>query len=271
MKRFYITTNEIKDSNFEQTKKVKSLIERLGGEVTIASIKNGEYLIEGKYDGIITLGGDGTLIRAVSKLYSYEIPVIGVNLGKLGYLTEIELENLEDKINQLVHGNYMIEERMMLECNALNMCKLALNDVVITSANKPGVIEFDVIVNGEFLHEYKADGILISTPTGSTGYNMSAGGPIVEPRAKLMVLTPICAHSLHGRSIVLSNTDIIEIILKEKYLGSDENGIVSVDGDSLIQIKNKDKVKIKMAQNTLKLIRLNPGSFLETLSKKMEV
>lgn len=268
MKKFYIVTNEIKDKDFIVTNEVGALIHQLGGEV----IYGHETCLDeiDKVDCILTLGGDGTLIRTANKFHQIGIPLIGINLGNLGYLTEIELDNLQSGILSICEGNYTLEKRMMLQGKVCDRKAIALNDIVISSKDRPSILSFDIYINGKFLHSYKADGIIISTPTGSTGYNMSAGGPIVDPSASLLVVTPICAHSLHGRSIVLSDGDVIDIILNKKHQGLIQNACVAYDGEVMMDLYDEMSLVIKKSSHSINLLKLDKGSFLETLSKKME-
>lgn len=268
MKNFYIITNEIKDKGYVVTLKVKQLIKDLGGEAFLSKDLPEEGIRD--MDCIITLGGDGTLIRTANKFFNYQIPLIGINLGNLGYLTEIEKHNIKEGLDALIKGEYHLESRMMLVGNIDKSNLVALNDIVITCKNRPSIISFDVRINGKFLHSYKADGVIISTPTGSTGYNMSAGGPIVDPSASLLLLTPICAHTLHGRSIVLSSTDKIEIILNQKHQGLKEVACVAYDGDPIMELDYGQALVIQQSSQSIDLLKLNKGSFLETLSRKME-
>lgn len=268
MKKFYIITNEIKDEKFIVTNQVKDIIEKFGAKTFLANesdIKDIENL-----DYILTLGGDGTLIHTASRLYKYNIPLVGINLGNLGYLTEIEEHNLLESIQAIMEDEYIIEERMMLIGKIAGREKIALNDIVITSKNRPSILSFDIKINGKFLHAYKADGIIIASPTGATGYNMSAGGPIVDPTASLLLMTPICAHSLQGRSIVLSPTDSIEILLNNNHSGLKQEACIACDGEVIMDLDKKESLAIEKAHYNIKLVRLNKGSFLENLRIKME-
>ncbi len=269
MKTFYIITNDSKDPLYDLTNEIRILIEEAGGTAIIAREIEGVYEVPEGIDCVVTLGGDGTLIRATSDLHEYDIPFIGVNLGTLGYLTEIERDNLKADICQLVNGETLIEERMMI-CGEINQkYEVALNDIVVTREGSLRTIRFQIYVNGAYLHSYKADGMIISTPTGSTGYSMSAGGPIVEPTASLFIVTPICSHSLNSRSIILSSDDVIEIVLGGGREGSCEEASVSFDGGASFAIYTGDRVRITKAKKRMKLMKLSSVSFLETLSKKM--
>lgn len=256
---------------YDLTNEVKSLIEEAGGIALIAQEVDGNYEVPPQIDCVVTLGGDGTLIRATNDLHAYDIPFIGVNLGTLGYLTEIERENLQADICQLVNGKTLIEERMMIygQINGNSKGRVALNDIVVTREGSLRAIRFQIYVNGAYLHSYKADGIIISTPTGSTGYSMSAGGPIVEPTASLFIVSPICSHSLNSRSIILSSDDEIELVLGGGREGTLEEASVSFDGGISYNIKTGERIRIIKANKRMKLMKLSSVSFLETLSKKM--
>lgn len=278
MKTFYIITNDIKDPDYQVTHKIVELIEHEGGKAILAQdedyyeqknriLENSSG--ESRVDCILSLGGDGTLLRAAGELHDYDIPFIGMNLGTLGYLTEIELISIQEDIKHLVLDETIVEERMMLSGHIAGTENIALNDVVLSRTGKISTIQFQIYVNGAFLHSYKADGVLISTPTGSTGYSMSAGGPVVEPTATVFILTPICSHSLNNRSIVLSADGVIDMVLGEGREGEIEEAIVSFDGRDSIRIQSGDSIRITKANKTMKLLKLSSVSFLETLSKKM--
>lgn len=269
MRTFYIITNSSKDPDYLVTNKIKKLIETSGGKAIIADEVEGISSLLDDITCILSLGGDGTLIRAAGELHEHETPLIGVNLGTLGYLTEIERNTLEVDIMQLVNGETFIEERMMLAGHVKDEKEVALNDIVLTREGDVRTIRFQIYVNGSYLHSYKADGIIVSTPTGSSGYSMSAGGPIVEPTASLFIMTPICSHSLNNKSIILSSDDVIEIVLGEGREGAVEVANVSFDGGKSSQILTGDRVKITKADKTMKLMKLSSESFLDTLRKKM--
>lgn len=262
MKQFFIITNETKDPQFQITGQLRELIEKEG-----AACVNEPSAA----DCILVLGGDGTLIRAAREYYTCGVPLLGINIGTLGYLAEVELQNLVSAVHQLVEDDNVIEDRMMLR-GILNdtMEDVALNDIVITRQGALRVIEFNIYVNGELLNTYHADGVIISTPTGSTGYCMSAGGPIVEPTAAMIVITPICSHALNTRSIVLSAEDTIVLEIGEGRDGHIEEAALSFDGDRNIEVHTGDRIEIHKADATTKLLKLSCVNFLETLRRKMK-
>ena len=200
-----------------------------------------------------------------------DIPVLGINMGTLGYLTEVELNHIDEAIEKVVNGEYSLEERMMLEGEFQNGdSNVALNDIVVSRKGALRVIHFRLFVNGELLNSYKADGIILSTPTGSTAYNLSAGGPIVEPTASLIVITPICSHALNTSSIVLSSEDEIMIEIGEGRNSSVEEVSVAFDGADMVTLFTGDRMKIHKACACTKIMKLSKVSFLEIMRRKMK-
>ncbi len=283
MKHFLIITNEFKDKGLVFTEKIRRYIEARGGSCQCYSSTGDDArhaapdsadIAEGT-ECVLVLGGDGTLIRAAAKLVDENLPLIGVNLGTLGYLCELEAANVFDAIDELMDGHYMLEERMMLSAYGIKNgiqteAKTALNDVVIHRTGALSVVNLIVSVNGEYLNTFRADGIIVSTPTGSTGYNMSAGGPIVDPKAKMMLITPINAHNLNSRSIVISADDEVMIEIGQRRSQKDETVEVSYDGDNAVGLEVGDRLVVKQAASVAKVCKLSRKSFLEILRKKME-
>jgi len=268
MNKFYVITNKTKDVSLETTYRIKKYLEERGKTCILAD--NGKRVPQDT-DCVLVLGGDGTLIRSARELRSYDVPMLGINLGTLGYLAEVEVHNIENALNQLLEKDLEVEERMMLK-GVLNQRieDIALNDIVITRLGSLRVININIYVNGELLNSYQADGVIISTPTGSTGYNLSAGGPIVQPTASMIVITPICSHALNASSIVLSADDEITVEVGERRDGETEEAGLSFDGDRNITVRTGDKIVITKAKETTKLLKLSKVSFLEILRKKMK-
>ncbi|MBR5597904.1 MAG: NAD(+)/NADH kinase [Lachnospiraceae bacterium] len=271
MKKFGIVINETKDPGMEITNRISSYLSSHGA--SCVALKDSKELKE-EVECMLVLGGDGTMLQAAGGIAGKEISLIGVNLGTLGYLAEMETENLEEALDRLLQDEYEVEERIMLQGsiqgkNAVRELSPALNDITITRCGSLQIISLKISVNGQFLCRWNADGIIISTPTGSTGYNMSAGGPIVEPGAKLIVLTPICAHTLNARSIILKADDFVEIEIDSGHNGSILQVAANSDGNEQVSMETGDKICISKAKNTTKIIKLSKVSFLEILHKKM--
>lgn len=281
MKHFLIYTNRIKDPGLTLTKEIQGYLEAKGQNCSLCiketdwKTTKEEMELPDQVDVMLVLGGDGTVLEAARETRAKAIPFIGVNLGTLGYLTEIEKEDIYQAIDRIVIGDYKQESRMLLEgtlqkANGEVLEGSALNDMVISRAGSLQVVDYRIVVNGQFLHEYHADGVIVTTATGSTGYNLSAGGPIVEPSAQLMMLTPICPHTLNQRSIVLSPEDEIEIMIVAKEQGSVPKVEMAADGISLGLVEAGDKVRICKAKQRAEFIALSDRSFLEILHRKMK-
>ena len=279
MKHFIIITNREKDPELEVTKRVESFLMQRGCTCSIYSEErsSGQWIqkpAERKASGILVLGGDGTLLKAAEGASCTGIPVLGINLGTMGYLAEVERSNLEQALAKLVEGDYVVEERMMLSGQVLRQGEVledtcALNDITITRNGHLQMLFFQIFVNGRLLKEYHADGIILATPTGSTGYNMSAGGPIVEPGAKVILLTPLCPHTLQTRSVILRAEDEIAIRVKERGGREKQDMEVCFDGSKNLSLRPGDEVRISRSPRVTPIIKLSEASFLEVLHRKL--
>lgn len=282
MERFYLITNRAKDPELQVTNQIRQYLEEHGKTCLLCENKEkGEKYrytdpakVPENIDGILVLGGDGTLLQAAGDVVELQIPLLGINLGTLGYLAEIDRDTLYPALDHLMNGAYEIEHRMMLSGSIYRNGTLleedtALNDIVITREGALRVVRFLNYVNGEFLNSYSADGIIISTPTGSTGYSLSAGGPIISPSANLMLMTPLAPHTLNSRSIVFPSEDVIEVELGPSRDGGVEQGMAYFDGDTRVPIQTGDRVVIRKAKRDTLIVKISNISFLETLRKKM--
>ncbi len=279
MKHFLIYTNRQKDVDLTATKRIRAYLWQRGQRVSLKweralDGEAGLQKIPEDVDCILVLGGDGTMLQAVRESFHLSIPIIGVNFGTLGFLAEIEMEQLEESLERLIRGDYVQEGRMMLQgkiyyADGRKEEGWALNDIVISRSGPLRIIKYDIFVNGRFLHDYDADGVIITTPTGSTGYNLSAGGPIIEPKAQLITMTPICPHSLNQRSIILAAEDVIEIEIPAGRHGAIQTVDANFDGSHNVKLQTGDKVRIARSPKTMEFIRLNKVSFLEVLHKKL--
>ena len=283
MKKFFIITNEHKDMNLAMTNAISDYIIAKGGTcMHYVSTKSGwrernlRRFQPSDIDAecIIVLGGDGTLVRAARDMASIGIPLIGVNLGTLGYLCELERSTVYDAIDRLFEDRYELETRMLIKGSSQKdgsgKATFALNDIVIHRTGLPQIVNLIVSVNGEYLANYSADGIIISTPTGSTGYSMSAGGPIVDPKADLMLITPINPHRALAKSIVVGSDAVIDVTLAKRRQEEDEEAEVSFDGDRFVHMKVGDNIRIQKADAHANILKLNQLSFLQILRKKMQ-
>ena len=283
MNRFFIITNMKKDPDRRFTNMLKGFLELNGRkciEILPEEYKGKKRLsieMDPKTDCLLVIGGDGSVLRAAHLVLGTGVPVLGINLGTLGYLAEVEKNNWQEMIGLLLKGNYEIEPRMMLEGRMVERNGVTVNEdrilhglneaVVRSSALR--VINFNVYVDGHLLNNLDADGIIISTATGSTAYNMSAGGPLVEPKAQLLLLTPICAHTLNTRSVVLSAEDSIVIEMAKNTRNEKILAEAAFDGGSSFSLGYGDRIEIKRSDEVTNLVKLSTRSFLSTLHKKM--
>ena len=220
-----------------------------------------------KCDALITLGGDGTLISAVRRSHKIDIPILGVHAGRLGFLADIDPDEMESFIKDMVKGNYRIDKRLMLEAEMRTKHgtkKLfAFNDIVITRPTISKMIHLDAFAEGKLFNTYYGDGLILTTPTGSTAYNLSAGGPVLYPLTPAFIMTPICPHSLTQRPVVLPG--YLEISLKTH----DEQAVVSIDGQEMHEFNSEDVIKIKVSSQTAKLIHRVEHNYFDVLKEKL--
>ena len=276
MKYFYIIANYNKEYAQETEKQIRTYLERRGAvcrsngdEDRSGDCRTKKEDIPPQTQCIISIGGDGTLIRAARNLAGLNIPILGVNRGHLGYLNQVNRDDeLEPVLAQLLEDRYQVEERMMLcgeawKKGSMVMKDIALNEIALIRKSVLNALRFFVYVNGQYLSRYSADGIIVSTPTGSTAYNMSAGGPLVAPGARLMIMTPICSHELNARSIVLEPDDQIQI----EMFGDGQ--VASFDGDTFVELEEGDRLIIRRSSVVTPMIRLKEISFMQNLSNHL--
>lgn len=269
MDNFYVISNSVKDHKGLIARRIRDYLELKGKKCLINASR-----IPEDTECILVIGGDGTLLQAARDLAEKKVPLLGVNKGTLGYLAEVDSENVEFALDRLIAGEFVTESRMMLEGSAYSQNKkllsdFALNDIVIARSGRLRIINFNIYVNGEFLRAYSADGIILSTPTGSTGYSLSAGGPIVSPEAALILLTPIAPHTLNTRSIVLPADAEITVELVEGHGMQWAEAEASFDGDTCVKLGLGDTIRISRSSRITRLVKINNISFLEVLRKKM--
>lgn len=214
---------------------------------------------------IFVVGGDGTLLRTVSKAVELNVPIICFNTGKVGFLAEVSsVDGVENAIKRILEGDYEIENRSLLELTYYDQLYYALNDVSITKDEHTNVIKAFVQSQGKTITSFQADGILVSTPTGSTAYSLSAGGPIISPDVDAMLMTPVCAHVLFSRPMLFKGSDIIRIGAESK-----KSVLINVDGKKIAKFTGTDYFEVTTSQKTIKLIKLHDESFYTKLQKKL--
>lgn len=280
---FYIIANKKKDPNHDMTNKIMEYLRSKGKQCECQdideSIDNKDYkytnadCVPNNTDCVIVLGGDGTLLQAARDLINTDIPLLGVNIGTLGFLTDTDMENVTETLSMVLEDKYEIDSRMMIDGyiyrnNELIHSNTALNDVVINRMGILSVIDFDIYVNDEYLNSYSADGVIVSTATGSTAYSLSAGGPIVQPNAQLLMMTPICPHTLNKRSIIFGADDEIMIKIGDNKKLKEER-VATFDGERFYRMVSGDTIVVKRSQKKAKLIKTNKLSFLQRIRTKM--
>jgi NAD+ kinase len=255
----------LKENNYEVFTE-SSIVNKLGLPVEYNNLEE----LAKNIDLAITLGGDGTLLNVARKLAPYEIPVLGINLGHLGFLTEVEVSDLFSDLELLKRGKFYIDRRMMVESKVFREEKfvknfLALNDVVVTKGPFARLIRLKTSVNDAYVDTFNADGLIIATPTGSTAYSLSAGGPLVAPNVEVLILTPICPHTLQNRSMIISPHDSITI----QVVAEHQEIMLTVDGQLGYRLQPYDKVVVKKSKHYTKLVRIKNRSFYDVLRKKL--
>lgn len=273
MKRFFLIANLAKEFVPETRAYIRECLEKRGAECRFLTLaQNNKYgkhtpseLVPEDTECVITIGGDGTLIQAARDLAGRNIPLLGVNRGHLGFLNQISSQDeIEEAIASLIENRFELERRMMIRGTVFHQGKpvfqdIALNEIAVTSRVPLRVLRYQVSVNDEYLNHYSADGVLVATPTGSTAYNLSAGGPVMAPAGRMMALTPVCPHSLNARSIVLAAEDRIQI-------GVLSSGRVSFDGDSWADLETGDCLIAERSALETVMIRRKKQSFMQNLS-----
>ena len=270
MRRFCIVRNEQKDPDGRTAGNVRKYLKSKGAE---ASVVTDEEAIDKEAECILVLGGDGTLLKAAKQAVKAQIPLLGINLGTLGYLAEVDKRHINPALDKLLADDFTIEKRMMLKGKIIRdghtlMSDIALNDIVISREGAPRVIRFSNYVNGEFLNMYQADAIILSTATGSTGYSLSAGGPIISPTARLILMTPLAPHTINARSIIFPETDKLMVEIGESRTGRPEEARVDFDGRGGFSVTTGDKIEVKRATSFTEIIKIRNISFLEVLRDK---
>jgi len=283
MKKVILCPNPYRDHDLKVAKKSKELLESIGFMPVVClpfqrdgydeqlgmPIRSLQQEIKSA-DLLIAFGGDGTILHLARTVALHSVPVLGINLGSLGFMAELEQDELE-RLRDLAHWDFTVESRMMLDVTVIRDGRsvynnIALNDAVISKGSIARVVRLEIFTEEGRLTRVGGDGVIVSTPTGSTGYSMAAGGPIVEPTAKNLLLTPICPNSTRSSSYVLSPEHVITV---EAADANRKFVYLSVDGGKAFSLKNGDKVRVSQSGYTTKLVRLSKKSFCEILDKKM--
>ncbi len=250
----------------EDIARVCDALKAHGATVTVATFSPGEHLPQHTADMIIAIGGDGTIMHIAKQAAGSGTPVLGVNSGKLGFLAGMEMDEIH-LLQRLFDGGCHIEERMLLDVT-VEGCKgtyLAMNEAVVSRGALSRLVDLTVVSNENDQMHYRADGILVATPTGSTAYSLSAGGPVVDPRVACLLLTPICPHSLYARSYVFKE----DTVLRVKTENASRETFLTVDGETEVQIPVHGTVTIQKSALTARLVRLKTQSFQEVLQEKL--
>ena len=219
-----------------------------------------------KVDIVVVFGGDGTLLNAARKYLNYDIPILGINMGNVGFLTDISTDNFEKTIKEVLDGNYKIEERNLVSAKFGNNHLYGLNEVVIHSGAYAQLMRYRLNVNDKVVYEQRSDGLIIATPTGSTAYALSAGGPIIHPSLDVWTILPMLPQSLSSRPFVISTDEKVEMDL---FDGPNENAKICVDGQDDIDIPYGEKILISKMDKTLKLVHPNDNDFFEACREKL--
>ena len=282
MKKVAILPNVEKDKGLEITGRlvhhlekrgcVPQLSQRVAELAGMPQYAREEGALYTESDLLISLGGDGTLLGIGRKTARFDKPILGINLGTLGFLTAEEKNHAEAAIDKVLQGEYKLEKRMMLECSIARETKktegiIALNDICITRGNLYKILEFHVYVNEEYVDTLLADGVIICTPTGSTAYNLSAGGPVLKADAQIIAITPISPHTLTSRPIVVSAEDVVTV---EVYPSREDTPFtVSADGQDNHTLTGKNVVQIRKAKVCTTIIKTKSQSFYDVLRHKL--
>ena len=288
MKKIILCPNPNRDRGMETTRRADAILRQMGFQTVVCppfkDQKDGAY---GDYktrpltaelksaDLLITFGGDGTMLTVSSLAAAHHVPLAGVNLGRLGFMTTCSVQELPLLAYALQEGSFLTDERSMLEVVRMGVDgvavpprKLALNEVSLIRAQSGKMVDLDAEIDGELLNRYHADGVLVSTPTGSTAYSLSAGGPLVWPMSRVVCVTPICPHSLTNRSVVLPDTMTIRLRPRERR-GRFDSMVYSLDGRSAYPIEVGESLVIRKAPETLSLVHLRKQNFGALLRAKL--
>lgn len=269
MKNISIITNADKDKDLVYTKKIQALLPK-DFNVKIATVTDDIYDVMKGADAAIVLGGDGTILPCANPGAEFGVPLLGINLGTLGFLSAVEKNEIDYAIKKLLSGDYTIDERLMLDASVIRKGEVictytALNDIVVSCSSVRRIISTEVYLEDSFVARYDGDGVIFATPTGSTGYNLSAGGPIIDTELCTGVITPICPHSNFSTPIVIPSEKTVRVHLKDNF---DKKSILTADGQQGFELDREDVLEIKESTKKTKLIKVYDRSLYEVLAIK---
>jgi len=278
MKNYLIVARSFSDLHEKYINIIRDYIAAHGGTCildldTCPDASESAVSVDDSIECIITVGGDGTVVRVAQNVTNKKVPIVGLNCGHMGYLCDMTVDNVEHCLDQLLSDNYKIDERMMLEGSYSSDSNnyRALNDIVVASdAAGLYVLNLTVKVNGIRLYSHNCDGLIVSTPTGSTAYNLSANGPIVSPHADCIILTPINPHTLNSRSIILASTDTVEVSIEARHEEDEPRANIIYDGTLKQKLLKGQTLKIYRSKTTSNMVMLENVNFLERIRARMQ-
>lgn len=280
MKNILVLPNPLKHRAVEVAGQLIRLLQRQGcipvleqnfalqsGEVSLG--RKAEELWE-EIDLVMVLGGDGSMLNAARRVYPRQIPLLGVNFGQLGFLTRVESNQLEEAISLLIKGDFQYEIRTMLEAEIVREGQsvprlIGLNELVVSKSSLARMVRLETWIDNEYFTTYPADGLIVATATGSTAYSLSAGGPILDPRLNALLLTPICAHSLYARPMVLSEEARIKVVLNASHTAV----TLTADGQTGVTLRSRDTIHFRKAEAATRLLRFNNQGVFEVLKSRL--
>lgn len=262
-----LLVKKLEQADYLIEEKIIPLLNKGGVKITPEHLAKREECVR-NVDMVIALGGDGTMLAAARLVGASGVPILGINLGKLGFLSEVAPGELHEAIDEIIAGRFKIEKRLVLEATlsaSPGKVMYGLNDVVIDKSRSSRLIDVEVYINDVFAVNYRADGLIISTPTGSTAYALSSGGPIVVPTSNVIGITPISPHTLSGRPLIIPDKDIIRIVAKDH----DYEVLISVDGQPEAVLKTPVEARIGRASHSINLVKRMNGSYYDVLRAKL--
>lgn len=281
MKTIGVIVNRERDEGLESTRTIVERVRSLKGaayvlptiaeELGMREIGRSEEELLDASEVVVCLGGDGTFLTVARMIYPKATPILGINLGNLGFLAEVDRNEMTAAVDKLIKDDYAVQERMTLETeiyrgNELVGRDVALNDIVISRGALSRILHIKTYINNDFVDIFPGDGLIVSSPTGSTAYSLSTGGPIVEPDIDLILVTPICPHILYSRSFITTGDRTVKAVVEEKY---EHSAMVTVDGQKGYEVRGGDIIEVRKAPGTVKLVKMSSRSFFNVLRAKI--